>query len=74
MHKTVEFIIEAIKHVNNGMPKSSPGLIEERLLICESCSHYENKKCKKCGCLCSSSSNIFNKIAWADQHCPIDKW
>ena len=33
-----------------------------------------NAQCLMCGCNINTKKTFFNKLAWADQKCPIDKW
>ena len=84
------FAVAAFKHLKNGRPKASYEIIIERLNICLSCKLFERFKqkglnpemvhgiCthKRCGCTITSNDEqkFFNKIAWADQECPLGKW
>jgi uncharacterized paraquat-inducible protein A len=63
-------------HVWFGFPKSTKEQIEERLKICISCEEFDKKgsTCGICGCYVSDKKIFFNKLAWADQECPINKW
>ena len=63
-------------HVYNGFPKSTKAEIEYRYNICINCEYYNDKfsMCDYCGCNLSKKSKFLNKLAWADQKCPIDKW
>ncbi len=49
-------------------------LAEQRLYICDDCPLRINNKCSKCGCNCNNNKKFLNKLAWADQECPIGKW
>jgi len=40
----------------------------ERLAICKKCEHYNNGRCKVCGCF------MFIKTRFAAMKCPINKW
>lgn len=48
--------------------------IDARLAICNGCEFYQNNTCLKCGCALSREKNYKNKLLWADQKCPVDKW
>lgn len=63
-------------HVWAGFPKSTQEQINYRLNICLSCDMYDrkNSQCMVCGCSLSNKKIFMNKLAWADQKCPIDKW
>lgn len=64
----------AISHVCKGMPTCNQEQINERLSICKGCKHFNNGSCRKCGCNCNNNKKFLNKLAWADQQCPIGKW
>jgi hypothetical protein len=70
------FIKSLIFHINNGLPKTSKEDIQIRYNICLKCPHFNNKKsqCNLCGCSISSKSKFLNKLAWADQSCPDNRW
>lgn len=31
-------------------------------------------ECNVCGCSISQKKRFLNKLAWADQECPLNKW
>lgn len=70
------FLKSLIFHVHAGLPKSSQATINERYSICLSCDKFDNKEsqCGVCGCNISNKKVFLNKLAWADQECPIKKW
>lgn len=76
IRKAINFIKALFFHTKKGFPQSSPEQIETRWQICLSCSNYDpvNSQCNICGCNLSNQKHFLNKIAWADQTCPIDKW
>lgn len=49
-----------------------------RYSICQSCPHRKKGWfrwfCEKCGCTINGRANRFNKLAHANQECPIGKW
>jgi hypothetical protein len=63
-------------HIWAGFPKSSQKEINKRFDICWTCEFYNNKdnQCNICGCNINNKKIFMNKLAWADQKCPIDKW
>jgi uncharacterized paraquat-inducible protein A len=63
-------------HVYNGFPKSTKDEIIYRYNICLSCEYFNQKKseCNVCGCNINNKSVFLNKLAWADQECPKNKW
>lgn len=63
-------------HISRGLPKSTKEQILQRYEICNKCSEFDlhNSMCNVCGCNISNKKEFFNKLAWADQKCPIDKW
>jgi len=74
--KIKTFLKSLLFHISLGLPKSSQKDIDARLLICFSCEKYqpEKKECGICGCFINNKRIFFNKLAWADQECPIGKW
>ena len=34
----------------------------------------QNSQCLVCGCNLSRKKIFMNKLAWADQECPLSKW
>jgi hypothetical protein len=70
------FLKSLIFHIYAGSPKSTQEQILDRYKICISCDEYNLSKseCGICGCAISKKSKFLNKLAWADQECPIGKW
>ncbi len=58
------------------MPKSTKDQINARFRICSDCDMFDNKnsQCLVCGCNINNRRIFLNKLAWADQKCPINKW
>jgi hypothetical protein len=63
-------------HVWNGFPKTTKQEILYRYGICQECSDFNQirSECNICGCAISKKSKFLNKLAWADQQCPLNKW
>lgn len=63
-------------HIYSGFPKSTHTEILYRYEICTPCEQFNAKKqqCNVCGCYLSKKKKFLNKLAWADQECPIGKW
>lgn len=70
------FIKSLFFHVYAGFPKATNAEIIDRWIICQKCENFEQEKseCKICGCNLSIKSKFLNKLAWADQECPVGKW
>ena len=70
------FLRSLIWHISLGLPKSSQEVINHRFSICNSCNSFDstNNQCNECGCGISNKKRFLNKLAWADQQCPLDKW
>lgn len=70
------FLKSLFWHIWAGFPKSSRQEIINRLEICLSCEKYDskNQECSVCGCSVNNKKIFMNKLAWADQECPIGKW
>jgi hypothetical protein len=43
---------------------------ERRMAICRGCEHYENDRCKKCGCFL----NLKARLQSESGQCPVGKW
>jgi uncharacterized paraquat-inducible protein A len=76
LQKIKTFIKSLWFHVWAGFPKSSVEQINERFTICKSCEMYNKKDstCMMCGCNVNLKRIFLNKLAWADQECPLGKW
>jgi hypothetical protein len=76
LKKLKNFIKALWFHIGAGLPKSSQEEINKRFAICQKCDLFDNKssQCLACGCNLSQKSIFLNKLAWADQKCPINKW
>lgn len=63
-------------HIARGLPKSGQKNILTRYTICLECSDFDtvDKICNQCGCNISDKNIFMNKLAWADQECPLGKW
>ena len=68
------FTKAAIAHALRGSPTCSQLQIDERLAVCLECEDFTGRHCRHCGCKCSDVVKYLNKLAWADQECPIGKW
>lgn len=70
------FIKALFFHVYAGFPKSTQAEILSRYCVCLQCDklNIEKSECTVCGCSLGIKSQFFNKLAWADQECPIGKW
>lgn len=63
-------------HVWAGFPKCSQKEIEQRYVVCLLCEKFNKHKqeCGVCGCAINRKKIFLNKLAWADQECPLGKW
>lgn len=70
------FVKSLYFHIAMGLPKSTQEQINTRHAICVSCEHFNRTKseCYICGCNISTKKQFLNKLAWADQECPVGKW
>jgi uncharacterized paraquat-inducible protein A len=70
------FIKSLFFHVLSGFPKTTHEEIYQRYSVCESCEEFNKQKnqCNICGCNITKKSQFLNKLAWADQECPLGKW
>lgn len=70
------FFRSLIWHISRGLPKSTQSEINIRFNICSTCDSYDAKleQCLECGCNINKKRIFLNKLAWADQKCPLGKW
>ena len=70
------FLKSLFFHVWAGFPKSTQSEIVQRFSICQQCEEFDSikKECSICGCNINTKKRFLNKLAWADQECPIGKW
>lgn len=63
-------------HIYAGAPKSSQEEINHRYNICLNCDKFDAQYslCNICGCNINQKKQFLNKLAWADQECPLGKW
>lgn len=75
-YKILTFMKSLWFHIYAGFPKSTQQQIEERYQICIGCEKFDlkNSECGVCGCNINNRKIFLNKLAWADQECPIGKW
>lgn len=76
IRRIITFLKSLWFHVYAGFPKSTQAQILDRFYICQQCEMYEPKlqQCLMCGCNINKKKIFMNKLAWADQQCPLDKW
>jgi uncharacterized paraquat-inducible protein A len=74
--KLKTFFKSLLFHVYAGFPKSTQSQINERYSICIDCDKFDKirSECMVCGCSLSKKRVFLNKLAWADQECPVGKW
>lgn len=74
--KIGNFIPALTHHVMTGMKKCTQEEIGRRLNICKDCPLFVANTCShdSCGCNIKDTQTFFNKLYWADQKCPLDKW
>lgn len=81
--RLANFSRAAIAHALRGNPTCSQAQIDERLTICRGCEMFKADTDRpefgicthsKCGCKVRGEEKFLNKLAWADQECPLGKW
>jgi hypothetical protein len=70
------FVKSLLFHIYGGFPKSTKQEILYRYSICLGCDEFNKVKsqCNVCGCAISQQKKFLNKLAWADQECPMGNW
>lgn len=76
INRVKTFIKSLWFHIGAGMPKANQSQINERFVTCFGCDMYDRKssQCLVCGCNVNPKRVFLNKLAWADQECPLGKW
>ena len=74
LRKIINFIKALYFHIGAGLPKCNQNQIDERYKICVGCEMFHQNQCLECGCNVNNKKIFMNKLAWADQHCPLNKW
>lgn len=76
MTRLYTFLKSLYFHIGSGFPKSTQTQINDRYSICMECDQFNHSKseCYVCGCNINKKMIFLNKLAWADQECPIGKW
>ena len=77
LRKIQTFLKSLFFHIYAGFPKCTQQQILERFQICsDGCDMYNSKDstCMMCGCNVNGKKVFLNKLAWADQECPLGKW
>lgn len=81
--KLMNFGGAVINHTLNGSPTVDIKTRQERLAVCQGCELFQPNNeagtsgiCRhnSCGCNIQDNNDYLNKIAWADQECPLKKW
>jgi hypothetical protein len=81
--KLYNFSVASIGHFIRGNPTCTQEEIDERLTVCKGCELYRPSMVNEdtgicthstCGCNINSDVVYLNKLAWADQECPLKKW
>lgn len=76
------FSIAAVKHAVAGNPIVPEEVRKERVRICKECPLFKPNDndvggvCthSSCGCNIKDNQDYLNKVNWADQKCPVDRW
>ena len=70
------FLKSLFFHIYSGFPKTTQKEIDYRYSICIDCENFDKNRsvCNICGCNIEKKKKFLNKLAWADQECPINKW
>lgn len=64
-----------VRHAKNKFKKRKAEEIKEIYENhCSKCEFLVNDSCAKCGCPVSANTIYRNKLRWASEKCPLDKW
>lgn len=76
MLRIITFLKSLMWHIYSGSPKATTKQILERYITCKNCQEFDHvlSQCSVCGCNIGIRKRFLNKLAWADQECPLGKW
>ena len=81
LQKIVNFIPAITIHTVDGFKEVTQEEIDRRFKICQECPLYkklgeDSGICthRSCGCNVGQEKKFLNKLAWASERCPINKW
>ena len=76
LRRAAHFAVALAQHVAAGCPMASQKTIDARFAVCNICPFFSGDRCQhiSCGCNAKATREFLNKLAWADQKCPIGKW
>ena len=66
------FVKATANYVAKGCQNVTEEQYQERMNICQSCEHFKDNRCMKCGC--KVGGDIVAKARWSSEDCPIGKW
>lgn len=75
--KVVRFATALARWIAAGRPVRQPEEIDRIYHEhCKPCVHFDGDKqtCRICGCNCRDHEALLNKIKWATENCPLEKW
>jgi hypothetical protein len=68
----VHFAAAMGKHLLNRGKNVDEATYQRRVALCVACEHYDDGRCRKCGCKVAGS--VVAKARWASEKCPLGKW
>ena len=71
--RALNFVAALIEYYKSGCKKVSKKVYEERLAICNVCTHRKGNRCAVCGCHVQNSM-IIGKAMLPKEDCPLSKW
>jgi hypothetical protein len=75
IRRAATFAAAAYQHAVCGFPRCTQAQIDVRLDSCQACNYFDGTRCTHDDCGCNvNREGWLNKLAWADQSCPIGKW
>lgn len=70
------YAVATAKWITAGRPVRSDDEVAELRQICAECERFNGHVCThpKCGCPVVRPSVFGDKLKWATEHCPLEKW
>lgn len=74
--RIMNFLPALTSHLMTGSRKTTQEEMAQRLAVCKECPLFMANTCThdSCGCNIKDTQVFLNKLYWADQKCPLDKW
>ena len=76
IRRGINYVRAWLRWTAAGCPVREPGEVDAIRETCRACEYFDDQNCthKKCGCAVAKGNWWGDKVKWATEHCPIEKW